>query len=267
MSDIVLVKDLVKDFSARRGETFRALDGVSFSIPEGKTFGLVGESGSGKSTVSRIIARLTEPTQGSVHFQGKDVVAKSGEELFQYRRDVQMIFQDPFASLNPRMTVEELICEPFEIHKLFTKSERVAKAKDLANQVGLSSDSLSRKPIEFSGGQRQRILIARAIALKPKLLIADEPVSALDVLIQAQILNLLKDLQDELNLTYLFVSHDLSVVKFMSDIIGVMQKGKIVELGSSEEIYLNPKTEYTKQLLDSIPSDATALVNRGSHSR
>lgn len=262
MSQLLVLKDLVKDFKVGGKKSFRALENVSFSIEEGKTFGLVGESGSGKSTVSRIVSRLTSPTSGEVIFNGEDVLTKKGADLFAYRSQVQMIFQDPFASLNQRMTVEELICEPFEIHKLYTSQERITRAKLLIDQVGLSSDSLRRKPTEFSGGQRQRILIARAIALKPKLLIADEPVSALDVLIQAQILNLLKDLQDELNLTYLFVSHDLSVVKFMSDSIGVMQNGKIIESGEAEEIYRNPKTEYTKNLLNSIPSEATALHNR-----
>jgi ABC-type oligopeptide transport system ATPase subunit len=259
MSDLLVVNNLVKDFKIKGKGNFRALEDVTFTVEEGKTFGLVGESGSGKSTVSRIVSRLTAPTSGQVLFNREDILAKKDKDLFAYRSQVQMIFQDPYASLNPRMTVEELICEPFEIHKLYTSAERSKRAIKLLDQVGLSRDSLNRKPIEFSGGQRQRILIARAIALNPKLLIADEPVSALDVLIQAQILNLLKDLQDELKLTYLFVSHDLSVVRFMSDFIGVMQNGRIVESGTAESVYSNPQTEYTKKLLKSIPSEDTAL--------
>lgn len=259
------VKNLVKTYKVGTGfkkEPFNAVNDISFNIPKGTTFGLVGESGSGKSTAARMVTRLIEPSQGKVIFDGKDITELRGKELLEYRRNVQMIFQDPFSALNPRMTIEEIITEPWLVHKLYTKPERLARAKALIDQVGLPANSMERKPVEFSGGQRQRILIARALTLEPKLIVADEPVSALDVLIQAQILNLLKDLQRDLGLTYLFISHDLSVVEFISDQIGVMYRGNLVEQGSNNEIYKNPKQEYTRNLLAAIPSEATALYSR-----
>lgn len=266
MSALLELTDVVKEYNVGtsfRRRTFRAVDGVSLSVPLGTTYGLVGESGSGKSTVARMVTRLIDITAGSVRFDGQDVRRLEGDALMAYRRNVQIIFQDPFSSLNPRMTVEELITEPFEIHRLHSAQERRERARRLVDDVGLPSSALQRKPVEFSGGQRQRILIARAIALKPALIVADEPVSALDVLIQAQILNLLKDLQQHLQLTYLFISHDLSVVKFMSDRIGVMKDGKLVEEGSAEDVYRHPQQEYTRNLIAAVPSELTARANRG----
>ncbi len=268
MTDLLEVKNLVKTYKVGSGFTkqpFNAVDDISFSIPKGTTFGLVGESGSGKSTAARLVTRLIEPTSGKVLFEGKDITDLRGQELLAYRRNVQMIFQDPFSALNPRMTVEEIVTEPWLVHKMYSKEERRTRAQALIDQVGLPSNSLERKPVEFSGGQRQRILIARALTLEPKLIVADEPVSALDVLIQAQILNLLKDLQRDLGLTYLFISHDLSVVEFISDQIGVMYRGKLVELGTKTEIYQNPRNDYTRNLLAAIPSEATALYARGAN--
>lgn len=260
MSPLLELRGVTKDFAVhgRRRQAFRAVDGVSFSIERGQTFGLVGESGSGKSTVAKMVTRLTSATAGQILFDGQDVNALTGDALLAYRRQAQIVFQDPFSSLNPRMTVEELLIEPFEIHRLHTAVERRARAAELVDQVGLPRASLERKPVEFSGGQRQRILIARAIALRPSLIVADEPVSALDVLIQAQILNLLKDLQQELGLTYLFISHDLSVVNFMSDTIGVMRHGVLVEHGTCDEVYRNPREQYTKDLIAAVPSEASA---------
>lgn len=265
MTPLLEVKNLVKTFKVGTGlrkTSFNAVNDISFAIPSGTSFGLVGESGSGKSTAARMVTRLIEPTSGQVIFDGQDITGLKGDALMQYRRSVQMIFQDPFSALNPRMTVEEIITEPWLVHKLHSKADRKLKALALIDQVGLPSNSLERKPVEFSGGQRQRILIARALTLEPKLLVADEPVSALDVLIQAQILNLLKDLQKELGLTYLFISHDLSVVEFISDQIGVMYRGNLVELGDKTEIYRNPKNDYTRNLLAAIPSEETSLFSR-----
>lgn len=241
----------------------RAVKDVSFQIEQGKTYGLVGESGSGKSTVARLVARLSAPTSGSISFDGRNVSTLNKKELFAYRRDVQMIFQDPFSALNARMTVEQLICEPMEIHRLYSPAERRTRAAQLVDQVGLPANSLNRKPVDFSGGQRQRIMIARALALKPKLIVADEPVSALDVSVQAQVLNLMRDLQDELGLAYLFISHDLSVVEFLSDRIGVMLLGELVEEGTRQEIYRSPKNEYTARLIASIPNLEEAFSGQG----
>lgn len=265
MTNFLELHNVVKEFPIRDGlkrSAFRAVDDVSFTIPKGTTFGLVGESGSGKSTVARIVTRLLTATSGRVTLDGADVNALAGSDLLAYRRRAQIVFQDPFSSLNPRMTVEELLTEPFEIHKLHSKAERSRLAAELVSHVGLTRGSLAKKPVEFSGGQRQRILIARAIALKPALIVADEPVSALDVLIQAQILNLLKDLQQELGLTYLFISHDLSVVNFMSDHIGVMRQGKLVEQGTCEQIYRSPKEQYTKDLIAAVPSESVREEGR-----
>lgn len=240
-----------------RKTVIKAVDGVSFRIPAGKTFGLVGESGCGKSTTARAIIRLYRPTSGEVLLEGKDIAALKGKELKEYRKNVQMVFQDPYASLNPRMTVNETIIDPMKIYHTGTKEEMQSRVYELMELVGLDKRLAKRFPHEFSGGQRQRIGIARALALNPKLVILDEPVSALDVSVQSQILNLLKDLQKELNLTYLFISHNLSVVDYMCEHIAVMYLGHIVEQASREELFQNPKHPYTQALLSAIPSIET----------
>lgn len=232
----------------------KAVDGVSFKIPEGKTFGLVGESGCGKSTTARAIIRLYQPTAGEILFGGKNIAGLKGKELKGYRKNVQMVFQDPYASLNPRMTVNETIMDPMKIYQMGTKEEMQKRVYGLMELVGLDQRFARRYPHEFSGGQRQRIGIARALALNPQLVILDEPVSALDVSVQSQILNLLKDLQKELKLTYLFISHNLSVVDYMCENIAVMYLGRIVEQASREELFQNPKHPYTQALLSAIPS-------------
>lgn len=249
------VRDL-KQYFRVKGSTIKAIDGVSFDIYKGETFGLVGESGSGKSTTGRSIIRLYTPTGGTVRFKGADISKKrlSKSEKFDIARQIQMIFQDPMASLNPRMKVLDIIAEGLDIHKLYkTKEERNQKVYDILEIVGLSREHASRYPHEFSGGQRQRIGIARALIMRPELIIADEPISALDVSIQAQVVNLMKQLQKEMGLTYLFIAHDLSMVKFISDRIAVMYAGRIVEMGSAEQIYENPQHAYTKSLLSAIP--------------
>jgi oligopeptide/dipeptide ABC transporter ATP-binding protein len=258
---LVEVRDAVKHFPLTRGVLFQtqvgavhAVDGVSFDINEGETFGLVGESGCVKSTLARVITRLHEPTAGSVRFRGQDISGLSSRELKPLRRELQMIFQDPYSSLNPRKTVGSIIGEPFAIHGMLTGAgERKRAVQELMEQVGLNPEHYNRFPHEFSGGQRQRIGVARAIALKPKLIVADEPVSALDVSIQAQILNLLKDLQRELGLTIVFIAHDLSVVRYMCDRIAVMYLGKIVELADSEALYSHPRHPYTGALMSAVP--------------
>jgi oligopeptide/dipeptide ABC transporter ATP-binding protein len=231
----------------------RAVDGISFQIPTSSTFGLVGESGSGKTTAARTIARLIPATDGKVYFNGKNILPLRQSELRKTRKDISMVFQDPYSSLNPRMTIGSIIAEPLKIHKIATGSELIDHIAILLEKVGLSASGISRYPHEFSGGQRQRIGIARALALKPKLVICDEPVSALDVSIQSQILNLLKDLQEQFSLTYLFIAHDLSVVEFISDIVAVMYLGKIVEIAQAPVLYENPLHPYTKLLLSAIP--------------
>lgn len=254
------VKNLKKFFPIKGGifgrtvENFKAVDDVSFVVRKGRTLGLVGESGCGKTTLGRSILRLIEPTEGSVFYNGTDVTALGPSEMRAMRRKMQIIFQDPYSSLNPRMTIGDIITEPMVIHGIGkNKKERYDQAAWLLEKVGLSGDHLSRYPHEFSGGQRQRICIARALGLKPEFIICDESVSALDVSVQAQVLNLLQDLQEEFHLTYIFISHDLSVVKYISDEIGVMNKGKIVEYATAEDIYKNPKEDYTKKLLSAIP--------------
>lgn len=254
------VKNLKKYFPVKAGVLrktvahVKAVDGVSFHINEGETLGLVGESGCGKSTTGHTILRLLEATGGEVIFDGKDVLSLNRREMREIRKEMQIIFQDPYASLNPRMTVGEIIAEPLIIHKLAkNKEERREKVAWLLDSVGLTADHMSRFPHEFSGGQRQRIGIARALAVNPRLIIADEPVSALDVSIQAQVINLLQDLQKKFSLTYLFIAHDLSVVKHISDRIGVMYLGKIVELADKYELFNNPLHPYTKALLSAIP--------------
>ena len=235
----------------------KAIEEVSLSIRRGETLGLVGESGCGKSTLGRTLIRLYEPTAGSIQFDGDNFLTLKGEDLRKKRRDIQMIFQDPYASLDTRMTVGQIIEQPFKIHGLLGKVEREIRVKQLLELVGLKASHVNRYPHEFSGGQRQRISIARAISLNPKLIICDEPVSALDVSIQAQILNLLKDLQERLQLTYLFISHDLSVIEHVCDRIAVMYLGRIVELATREELYKNPRHPYTRALMASIPSIGT----------
>ncbi len=252
MTELVAVEDLAKHFSAGGG-LVRAVDGVDFSIRRGETLGLVGESGCGKSTVGRLIARLVEPTRGRVRFEGEDLTALSGEALRRRRADFQMVFQDPFGSLNPRRRVLDAVREPLDIHGRGSRAERRDRALDLLEKVGLGAHHADRYPHEFSGGQRQRIGIARALALAPKLLICDEAVSALDVSIQAQIVNLLRRLQQELGLTYLFIAHDLSVVRHVSDRIVVMYLGRIVETADRVALFANPRHPYTQALLSAIP--------------
>lgn len=263
-SDIILeTKGLKKYFPIKKGFFLRevgnvkAVDDIDLTIYRGETLGLVGESGCGKSTLGRSIIRLYEPTSGSIEFDGTDFLHAKGEKLRQKRKDLQMIFQDPFASLDPRMTVGQIVEQPYIIHNLLGPKEREVRVKQLLEMVGLKASHVNRYPHEFSGGQRQRISIARAIALDPKLIICDEPVSALDVSIQAQVLNLLKDLQKRFNLTYLFISHDLSVIEHVCDRIAVMYLGKIVEISSRDELFKNPKHPYTQALMSSIPSIGT----------
>jgi oligopeptide/dipeptide ABC transporter ATP-binding protein len=239
-------------FGAKIGDV-RAVDGVSLTVMPGETLGLVGESGCGKSTLGRTILRLEEPTDGRVLFEGKDVAHAGKEELFKLRRELQIIFQDPYSSLNPRMTVGEIVREPLLVHRIGNKSEQIEKVRALFQTVGLTGEMLDRYPHEFSGGQRQRIGIARALALKPKLVIADEPVSALDVSVRSQVLNLMTKLQHEFDLTYIFISHDLSVVEHVSDSIAIMYLGKIVETGPTEVIFSRPAHPYTRALMTAIP--------------
>ncbi|MFK7849468.1 MAG: ABC transporter ATP-binding protein [Akkermansiaceae bacterium] len=258
-STLLKAQDLKVHFPVKSGILLRntgavkAVDGVSFELETGETLGLVGESGCGKSTLGKALVRLLVPTSGHIHFEGKDITHLSQRQLRPLRRDFQMIFQDPADSLDSRMNVRSIIEEPFRIHSMGSKTERRKWVDELLDTVGLSRASAERYPFEFSGGQRQRIGIARALALKPKWLICDEPVSALDVSVQSQILNLLVDLQKEFDLSYLFIAHDLSVVKHISDRVAVMYLGKIVELADSETIYRNPKHAYTKALLSAVP--------------
>ena len=257
---LLTVSGLCKDFAVKGGFFNRlgkryvsAVNNVSFSIQRGKTMGLVGESGSGKSTVARCVIRLINPTLGVINFDGRDISMLKGPDLFEFRREVQIVFQDPQASLNPRMTVAELVSEPLVIHKVGTKAEQIAKVKELLDTVGLNPEHINRYPHEFSGGQRQRIGIARALALMPKLIICDEPVSALDVSIQAQVLNLLDSLQQEFGLTYLFIAHDLGVVQHISDTVAVMYLGSLVETADVDLLYDSPCHPYTQSLLSAIP--------------
>lgn len=257
---LVDVRDLKMHFPLTQGIIFqrvigyvRAVDGVSFSIGRGQTMGLVGESGSGKTTIGRTIVRLYKPTAGQILFGDKDLATMGGEELRLTRQRVQMIFQDPFASLNPRYTIGSLIAEPMYIYKVASSAEIRERTTELLRVVGLRPEYIDRYPHEFSGGQRQRIAVARALSINPEFIIADEPVSALDVSIRAQVLNLLQRLQQQFNLTYLFVSHDLSVVRHVADRIAVMYLGKIVELADRDELYAAPKHPYTKSLLSAIP--------------
>ena len=250
---IISARNIKKHFDVSGG-TLKAVDGISFDIYPGETLGLVGESGCGKSTAGRTIIRLYEPTEGELYFNGKNIYELPRHEMQEVRRDFQMIFQDPYASLNPRMTVEEIVAEPLDIHKVYrNQKEKHEKVIELLELVGLNEEHANRFPHEFSGGQRQRVGIARALALNPKFIVCDEPISALDVSIQAQVVNLLEDLQKRLGLTYLFIAHDLSMVRYISDRVGVMYLGHMMELAKSEELYDNPIHPYTKALLSSIP--------------
>lgn len=261
MSNILVkANNLVKEFEvpsskSKKGKTFvHAVSNIDLKIYEGETFALVGESGCGKSTLGRLLIRLIEPTKGNVEFEGCNISKLGEKALREMRKKMQIIFQDPYASLNPRMNVEKIISEPLVTHKIYkTKEETLKRVKELMKEVGIRPEFINRYPHEFSGGQRQRIGIARALALNPKLIVCDEPVSALDVSIQAQIINLLNKLQKEYNLTYLFISHDLSVVRYIADRVCVMFLGKICEIGKSEEIFKNPIHPYTKFLIEAVP--------------
>ncbi|WHT18728.1 dipeptide ABC transporter ATP-binding protein [Crossiella sp. CA-258035] len=270
-TDYVLeVKELVKHFPVTQGILFKktighvkAVDGVSFQLKRGETLGIVGESGCGKSTLAQVLMRLEKPTGGSALFNGRDIFKMQGSELRKLRRNIQIVLQDPYTSLNPRMTVGDIVGEPFEIHpEVAPKGDRRKKVQDLLDVVGLNPEHIHRYPHQFSGGQRQRIGIARALALRPEVIICDEPVSALDVSIQAQVMNLLGDLQTEFGLSYVFIAHDLSVVRHLSDRVGVMYLGKMVELGTEEQIYEHPTHPYTQALLSAVPVPDPSLRGR-----
>lgn len=249
---LIQVRELKKSFRVGSSQ-LKAVDGVSFEIHKGETLGLVGESGCGKSTVGRMLTRMVEPTEGRMIFDGQNVLDLTPQQMMNVRKDIQFIFQDPYASLNPRMTVREIVAEPLDIHGVVKKKKQREHVKDMLHRVGLQSEHMSRYPHEFSGGQRQRIGIARALALMPRFLVCDEPLSALDVSVQAQIVNLMKDLQQELALTYLFIAHDLSIVKTLSHRVLVMYLGHMMETADSERLYENPLHPYTQALLSAIP--------------
>ncbi|MFD0278876.1 ABC transporter ATP-binding protein [Kitasatospora sp. NPDC127111] len=258
---IVEVRDLVKHYPLTQGIVFKkqvgavkAVDGVSFDLQKGETLGIVGESGCGKSTLAKVLMNLERATSGQVLFKGEDITRLSGAGVKAVRRNIQMVFQDPYTSLNPRMTVGDIIGEPFEIHpEVAPKGDRRKAVQDLLDVVGLNPEYINRYPHQFSGGQRQRIGIARGLALKPEVIICDEPVSALDVSVQAQVINLLEQLQSEFNLSYMFIAHDLSIVRHISDRVGVMYLGKLVEIGTEDEIYAHPTHPYTQALLSAVP--------------
>ena len=257
---LLVVSGLKKHFPVKRGllvdrtvDHVRAVDGVDFALKEGQTLGLVGESGSGKSTTGYCVIQLLRPTAGSIRFAGQELTALRGDALRRMRREMQIVFQDPYSALNPRMTVGDIVAEPLQVHRIGNRRTRRATVRQLLDLVGFDPTFTNRYPHEFSGGQRQRIGIARALALNPKLIVCDEPVSALDVSIQAQILNLLRDLQHDFGLAYLFIAHDLAVVHAMSDTIAVMNGGKIVEGGPAQQIYRSPQNDYTKALLSAVP--------------
>ncbi|NBE54078.1 ABC transporter ATP-binding protein, partial [Streptomyces boluensis] len=269
---ILEVRGLVKYFPLTRGILFKkqvgavkAVDGVDFELGGGETLGIVGESGCGKSTVAKLLVNLERPTAGVIRYKGEDITRLSGRALKAVRRNIQMVFQDPYTSLNPRMTVGDIIGEPYEIHpEAAPKGDRRRKVQDLLDVVGLNPEYINRYPHQFSGGQRQRIGIARGLALRPEIIVADEPVSALDVSVQAQVINLMAKLQDEFDLSYLFIAHDLSIVRHISDRVGVMYLGRIVEIGSDEQIYAHPTHPYTQALLSAAPvPDPEARERRG----
>ena len=263
---LVELKNVSLTFNKGKSNEVKAIDDVSFDIYEGEIFGLVGESGSGKTTIGRSILKLYDIDSGTVTFAGNEISSLKGKDLHDFRKTAQMIFQDPQASLNGRMKIRDIIAEGIDIHKLAkTKEEREAKVKELIDLVGLNEDHLSRYPHEFSGGQRQRIGIARALAVNPHFIVADEPISALDVSIQAQVVNLMQKLQHEQGLTYLFIAHDLSMVKYISDRIGVMHWGKLLEVGPADEIYHNPIHPYTKSLLSAIPKPDPKRERKRQH--
>ncbi len=257
--DILLVRNLKKHFPVKKGVFsrpsgfVRAVDGIDFTVKRGETFALVGESGSGKTTTGRLILRLMEPNDGKIQYDGIDLLSLKHKEMRKIRKRIQIIFQDPYSSLNPRMTVYSTVAEPLAIHRLVRKQKREDRVVELLEMVGLEAECLYKYPHEFSGGQRQRIGIARALAVEPEFIVADEPVSALDVSVQAQVVNLLMDLQEKLSLTYLLIAHDLNLVKTISDTVAVMYLGKIMEYAESETLYRNPKHPYTKALLSSVP--------------
>lgn len=257
MTSILKLSNIRKEFTGTSKKPIIAIDDVSLSVERGKTLGIVGESGSGKSTLGRVMLRLAEPTSGTIEFNGENLLARNPREMRAIRSKIQMIFQDPMASLDPRMTVRELVREPLDIHKIGTVEERNRAVEEIAKNVGIAQDALEKYPHEFSGGQRQRISIARAVINRPELIVADEPVSALDVSIQAQILNLLRSLKEELNLTFVFISHDLSVVRYFADEVAVMYLGNIVEYAPTEEIFSNPKHPYTQALISAVPHIST----------
>ncbi|WP_367132467.1 ABC transporter ATP-binding protein [Saccharothrix sp. HUAS TT1] len=267
MVELLEVRDLVKHFPVTRGVAFRrtvgqvrAVDGVSFTLRAGETLGVVGESGCGKSTLAQVLMRLEPPTSGTALFEGTSVFGLRGAALRRWRREMQIVLQDPYTSLNPRMTVGDIIGEPFEIHpEVAPRASRAGRVRELLEVVGLNPEHINRYPHQFSGGQRQRIGIARALALRPKVIVCDEPVSALDVSIQAQVMNLLGELQGEFGLSYVFIAHDLSVVRHLSDRVAVMYLGKIVEIGTEEEIYGHPTHPYTQALLSAVPVPDPAL--------